>query len=971
MSYFKENYSKFLYPLKEGDEESGFRKSQLGAIHSAAGHLSIRSEPAIITMPTGSGKTAVLISCAFIQRASRVLVITPSRLVREQIADEFKQLKILKKTGALPSDIPSPKVFSTTKRITTHQQWEDLREFDVVVATIQSISPEYQEIPEPPADLFDLVLVDEAHHSPARTWQSVLEHFNSAKRLLFTATPFRQDQKEIKAKFIFNYDLRDAFKDRIFGEILFQPVTTTDTENHDEAIARAAEKQFLIDKKNNFYHRLMVRTDSRKRAKELFDIYSSATNLRLEIITGNTALRTVKRTITKLDNDQLDGIVCVNMLGEGFDFPSLKIAAIHSPHKSLGVTLQFVGRFARTSGKNLGQATFLAIPSDIQIEAEKLYDTSAVWQEIIHNLSASRVSQEIQIRESVQSFESFDSIPDLEDLSLYSLQPYYHVKIYKIQGDIDISKEILFPEDFQVIYTAYSHQLNVSIFITREITQPRWTTDSRLSNIKNDLFIFYYDSNTKLLFLCATRRSKGIYDELMESFNNGEPSPLPLFRLNRALNDLTSTEFFNVGMRSRVTSNESYRILSGPSADKSVLKSDGRLFHRGHVFGRAKDNNEMITIGLSSASKIWSNTSSKLPDLIEWCKKLASRINSTRIPITNSGLDYLDPGEELIDFPNNIIAARWPIVVYKNPPIIHYVNHTGTQVSANLLDFTLNLNIEESKENFYLLEAASDDITFRFIYSFETNRFFEPATDDEPEILVEYDRRNIPIIEYINNEMISFYTNDFSHIEGVNIFRSSKEPIPPFDDNLIQVLDWKALNVNIQNEFENKEDGYLSIHEYLLESLKVSTEEIVYYDHGTGEIADFVSITRIDGKVNISFYHCKKSKSTEPGHRIDALDTLLMQTVQSSVWTSKNKILANIKRRYKLRKGSHQFIRGSVELMEEILDSISEAFIEYEFIAVQPGLKKANMPLELSNMLAATSDFLIRSNYKHMRIWAS
>ena len=43
-------------------------------------------------------------------------------------------------------------------------------------------------------------------------------------------------------------------------------------------------------------------------------------------------------------------MVCVDMLGEGFDLPALKVAAIHDPHKSLGVTLQFVGRFARCRG---------------------------------------------------------------------------------------------------------------------------------------------------------------------------------------------------------------------------------------------------------------------------------------------------------------------------------------------------------------------------------------------------------------------------------------------------------------------------------------------------------------------------------------------------------------------------------------------------------------------------------------------
>jgi superfamily II DNA or RNA helicase len=151
-------------------------------------------------MPTGSGKTAVIMALAFLLQAERVLVLTPSRLVREQLAENFRALVDLKKAGALPLDVPSPSVFATEGTIGSDEQWDELRVYDVVVATVPSVSPRDGEIPPPPANLFDLVLVDEAHHAPARTWARLLELLAHAKQVLFTATPFRRDEKRNKGQ---------------------------------------------------------------------------------------------------------------------------------------------------------------------------------------------------------------------------------------------------------------------------------------------------------------------------------------------------------------------------------------------------------------------------------------------------------------------------------------------------------------------------------------------------------------------------------------------------------------------------------------------------------------------------------------------------------------------------------------------------------------------------------------------------
>ncbi len=113
MSYFSENYDKLTYPVGS----PGFREAQLAAIQAIASHFFSSSTPAIAVMPTGAGKTAVAVASAFTLRAKRVLVVTPSRLLREQIIEKFETLVDLEKIQALPPMMARPKVKNQRKRV--------------------------------------------------------------------------------------------------------------------------------------------------------------------------------------------------------------------------------------------------------------------------------------------------------------------------------------------------------------------------------------------------------------------------------------------------------------------------------------------------------------------------------------------------------------------------------------------------------------------------------------------------------------------------------------------------------------------------------------------------------------------------------------------------------------------------------------------------------------------------------------
>jgi hypothetical protein len=356
--------------------------------------------------------------------------------------------------GALRADLVTPKVYASEHTVGSDEAWESLRQYDVVAATVPSVSPRDGAIPEPPSDLFDLVLVDEAHHAPARTWSRLLDLLQKTKQVLFTATPFRRDEKEIKGRIVFTYDLARAIDDRVFGDITFEPVTDTGLPSIDIAIARATEARFRSDRNAGLRHLVMVRADTISRAKELRDIYKENTSLRLAFVSGQHSLGHVKGVIAKLNKGELDGIVCVNMFGEGFNLPNLKIAAVHSPHKSLAITLQFIGRFARTGVREIGRATFLAEPASSRNEIGQLYEADAVWRSLVQNLSMARIGSEVQTREVLDSF-AVEAIPDMHDFSLYTVRPYFHVKVFAAEA-ANLSIVPDFPDSLQPIFTGAS-----------------------------------------------------------------------------------------------------------------------------------------------------------------------------------------------------------------------------------------------------------------------------------------------------------------------------------------------------------------------------------------------------------------------------------------------------------------------------------------------------------------------------------
>ena len=162
------------------------------------------SNIALVVLPTGCGKTGVAVLASYALNASRVLVITPSISISRQIAvaygkkrNESLDESFLIKRKIIPNT--SEKVQSVLPTVSLIEKSTEIQEgmrSMVMVVNAHKIGNDDQpkrltnvKIQEIPREGYDLVIVDEAHHYPAPTWEAIVKYFSNIPQIFLTATP--------------------------------------------------------------------------------------------------------------------------------------------------------------------------------------------------------------------------------------------------------------------------------------------------------------------------------------------------------------------------------------------------------------------------------------------------------------------------------------------------------------------------------------------------------------------------------------------------------------------------------------------------------------------------------------------------------------------------------------------------------------------------------------------------------------
>ena len=215
--------------LRGGDETVRVRAHQRQAAFAIQDALKGKQGKAVLVqVPTGGGKTGMAVLSAYVVGAKRVLVVTPSQIISVQNYDAFAgrerskrhdaEKPFMVKYGVFEDNpveqhniIPSIGIARKSRDI------PGLRSRVVLIANAHKATERTTtKINDLPKD-YDLVIIDEAHHYPAKTWKDLVKHFEGSNRLFLTATGDGLEGLGIEK--IFQVSRQDLVRDGVIRDL--------------------------------------------------------------------------------------------------------------------------------------------------------------------------------------------------------------------------------------------------------------------------------------------------------------------------------------------------------------------------------------------------------------------------------------------------------------------------------------------------------------------------------------------------------------------------------------------------------------------------------------------------------------------------------------------------------------------------------------------------------------------------------
>lgn len=380
------------------------RTCQAEAFAALGNYFRSGGQRAGCVMSVGAGKTALGVATCLAFARRRAMIVTPGTVILGTFGRALDHTSSRNVLYALPQGplipgVPPPKVLTLSRdreevglRALREVTRDELLSNDIIVTNFHSLGTGDDEddlLAKLSPDDIDLLVIDEAHIAAAESYQRAFAHFTKARTLLMSACFQRLDGKPIDADIVYRYRLIDSIADGNAKNLRvhrFAPVTEETTYEmvwpdgrREEIRGREAILDLLEDEKklarvtakstepirqvmravcaaldkqtallNPVKPRVLFSALGERHAEQIADIATQHGIPSAYVHHSMTAAK-VKATRARFEEESgdLQGLVQLKMLGQGYDFPAITIVVPMRPYGSFSEFYQFIGRGIR------------------------------------------------------------------------------------------------------------------------------------------------------------------------------------------------------------------------------------------------------------------------------------------------------------------------------------------------------------------------------------------------------------------------------------------------------------------------------------------------------------------------------------------------------------------------------------------------------------------------------------------------
>lgn len=953
-----QSWKNHLFNFRQDDPETktpGLRKPQLAALYATLGHLVVDpTATATVVMPTGTGKTDTMLALLIAARMNRTLILVPSDALRTQLVNKCAELKTLRDVGAVSDTALNPIVTAIDSKM-SEAQVAELAASNIIVATPQALQLFDEAALSALVKTCSHLMIDEAHHVAATSWNRIRTAFRGKPCIQFTATPFREDGLALAGKIIYNYPLRDAQLDGYFKGIEFHSVREYNLKLSDQAIADKAVELLRGDLDAGYNHLMIVRSKSQKRAKDLFEIYKQHADLTPVLI--HSKVPNQAKVLANIVKKKHRIIVCVDMLGEGFDLPELKIAAIHDQHQSPAVTLQFIGRLTRVDAA-LGDAKFVANIANQKTDHQMadLYKESADWGAVIRNVSEQKVGREIMKEDFNEQFADRD---DAQVIFGLNPNPKISAVAYRLSPrdwtphraqSLDGRRETL-------KYISINDQADTVIAVTRREALVGWAQTEEIVDTNWNLYIAFYNKAQKTLFIHTsgddTQATRFLNLVAKDSRRiNGEPT-------FRTLQDIKLMKLQNVGL-SRARKDLRFTMHVGRDINQVISDIEKGNATKSNIFATGFDGGERTTVGCSHKGKIWEMNSSPINYWVEWCKRMSVKLNDNTIDPADVLKNVMRVDQIKDRWPEGLFYADWPesIAIENEQRISLYFRGE----TFNLLDVELGKPEYSGPQTLEIpVLVAVNDEEERRLTAITINLLEDGYKTSCPDLKILYPHE-MPLDSYLDAEPLVLLKVDGSMVQGNYRHYSLNSLDVKLPAGLLEPWNWGT--TKIHQESMRAEQRTDTVQGFTF--TKIADEySIVFNDDGKGEIADLVAIRESKDVIYVDLYHCKfcpmKDGVAAPGARVADVYEVCGQASRSVKWLyTGEKFFNRLMDRYQqsLLKDFDRILKGTPQQLEILRNKCYDHELIFKFIIVQPAISAQKVSKEQLAVLGTSYSYI-------------